>query len=348
MLQSGLRTPRVEKAIHYIRENVARADGAYVRALAANALACWDPGDEVLAKLLRQLDSKKEERLGSGACCFPSAGHGLAYSQGDGLTVETTALAALAMARSGRHTETASRALAYLVKARGPRGTWGSTQATVLALKALTAGSPPQQGTATFTILVNGQEATKGEITEANADVLQQFDLTHHLRQGRNEVSLAVTGKTSCTYQVVARHYEPWKDRPAAKALYELAVDYDRTKLSTKDVLKAKATLKYHGKEPTAMVMVDLGIPPGFTADAGDFAEMVKANKVEKFSLTPSQATLYLGAVAAGSAQSFAYTLRPKYPVHASAPAAVAWEYYTPAHRATSAPVALTVEEARK
>jgi hypothetical protein len=346
MLESGLRTSQVEKALSYIRENVRESDGAYVRALAANALASWDRKDATLATLLRQFERQKEEVPESKACRFPSAGHGLAHSTGEGLTVETTALVALAMNRSGQFTDTASRALAYLVQTKGGHGTWGSTQATVLALKALTSGSPPQQGTATFTVLVNGQEAAKGEITEANADVMQQFDLTRHLRPGRNEVALAVEGKTDSTYHVVSRHYEPWKDHPAAKARYELAVDYDRTRLSTKDLLKAKATLKHHGKESTAMVMVELSIPPGFTVDSGDFAEMVKAKNVEKFSLTPRQATLYLGAVPAGSTQSFAYTLRPKYPIKASTPAAVAWEYYTPAHRATSAPVELTVEEA--
>ncbi len=96
------------------------------------------------------------------------------------------------------------------------------------------------------------------------------------------------------------------------------------------------------------MVMLDLGVPPGFTADAGDFAEMVGAKKVQKFSLTERQALLYLGDVEPGRAYQFKYTLRPKYPVKAKAPVSTAYEYYTPAHRATAAPVELTVDEARK
>ena len=62
-------------------------------------------------------------------------------------------------------------ALVYLVKSKGPGGTWGSTSATVLSLKALirAAGGSQQKGTAVFTIAVNGKEAAKGEITEQNA-----------------------------------------------------------------------------------------------------------------------------------------------------------------------------------
>jgi hypothetical protein len=43
--------------------------------------------------------------------------------------------------------------------------------------------------------------------------------------------------------------------------------------------------------------------------------------------------------------QAFGYGLKPKYPIRAQAPSAVAYEYYTPAHRAESRPVAFTVEE---
>ena len=93
------------------------------------------------------------------------------------------------------------------------------------------------------------------------------------------------------------------------------------------------------------MVMLDLGIPPGFTVDAGDFAEMVAAKKVNKFSVTARQVILYLGDVKPGDVLSFEYSLKPKYPIKAKTPASVAYEYYTPANRAEAKPVELVVEE---
>ena len=107
-------------------------------------------------------------------------------------------------------------------------------------------------------------------------------------------------GETGAMYQIVGRHYEPWVKEAPAKPLLEVSVDYDRTRLSTSDLLEATATLKYNGTEPTAMVMLDLGMPPGFTADAGDFAEMVGAKKVQKFSLTERQAIAVPGRRGAG------------------------------------------------
>ncbi len=124
-----------------------------------------------------------------------------------------------------------------------------------------------------------------------------------------------------------------------------MSVAYDRTKLTTADILKAKATLRYNGKEPTYQVIVDLPIPPGFTVEASDFVEWVTAKKVQRFSVTARQVTLYLGEVKEGSEQTFEYALKPKYPIKAKAPGAVAYEYYTPANRGESRPVGLIVEE---
>ncbi len=129
------------------------------------------------------------------------------------------------------------------------------------------------------------------------------------------------------------------------KPVLDVAVTYDRTKLSTKDMLRAKATLTYHGKLPTYMVILDLGIAPGFTVDAGDFAEVVKAKKVQKFSVTARRGTIYLGDVKPGDVLSFEYTLKPKYPVKAKTPATVAYEYYTPKNRATARPAELEVAD---
>jgi hypothetical protein len=124
-----------------------------------------------------------------------------------------------------------------------------------------------------------------------------------------------------------------------------VSVQYDRTSLSTADLLRAKATLKYNGEVPTYMVIVDLGIAPGFTVDGGDFAEMVAAKKVQKFTVTARQVTLYLGDVKPGDVLTFEYGLKPKYPVKAKTPATVAYEYYTPANRVESKPVELTVTD---
>jgi hypothetical protein len=348
LLESGHKKEDLKQSISYIRDNVPKSDNAYVLALAANALAAWDPKDDSTHETLQKLENKQKDLPEIKAVCYPAGGQSLAYARGDSLTVETTALAALAMIKSGQFTNSANKALMYLIKSKDATGAWGSTQATILSLKALVAGlgGAKQKGKAAFSILVNGKSAGKGEVTEENSDVLQLFDLKDHVKTGANEVSIKVEGETNLMYQIVGRYYEPWKKLPVPTApALAVNVEYDRTKLSTNDMLKAKATLRYNGKVPTYMVIVDLGIPPGFTVDGGDFAEMVKAKKIEKFSVTSRQVTLYIGDVKKGDVKTFEYSLKPKYPIKAKTPATVAYEYYTPANRATAKPVELVVSE---
>jgi hypothetical protein len=350
LLDSGLKAPELTKSVEYIRKHLDDAKGnAYILALAANALAAWDPKDDSTHDVLRRLEKLQKDIPEWKAVSFPVAGgQSLSYAHGDSVTIETTALAALAMIKSGQFTNSVNKALTYLVKSKDPNGTWGSTQATILSLKALVAGlgGAKQQGKASFQILVNGKKAAEGEVTEEIADVMQVFDLKANTQGGRNGLEIHVSGETSMMYQIVGQYFEPWpKLLVEKKPVLDVSVDYDRTSLSTADLLRAKATLKYQGDIPTYMVIVDLGIPPGFTADAGDFAEMVGRKQIQKFSITARQVTLYIGDVKPGDVKTFEYSLKPKYPIKAKTPATVAYEYYTPANRATAKPVELTVVE---
>jgi A-macroglobulin TED domain/A-macroglobulin receptor binding domain len=349
MLESGYDKKPLQKSVQYIRDNLGAAgDSAYILALAANALAAYDAKDDSTLEAVKRLDKLRQDLPEWKAVRFPGKGMSLTYAHADGMTAETTALAALAMIRTGEFTNSANQALTYLIKSKAGNGTWGSTQATILALKALIAGmgASPVKGTTHFTVSVNGKEAAGGKVDADNVDVMQTFDLAKLARTGGNQVEIAVDGETNLMYQVVGRYYEPWnKVAPTEKPVLEVAVDYDRTKLSTNDTLHAKATLKYHGKVPTYMVMLDLGIAPGFVVDPGDFAEMVGKKQIQRFTLTARTVTLYLGDVKPGDVLTFEYSLKAKHALRARSAPTVAYEYYTPANRAEAAPVELTVDE---
>jgi uncharacterized protein YfaS (alpha-2-macroglobulin family) len=343
---------RLKKAIEYIRAQAPRAKNAYILALAANTLASWDPSDEetsaVLKGVLKKLDRMQQADREGKVICYPADGQSLSYGREDSLTVETTALVALAMLKNGQFTDSVSKALLYLVKTRGPSGHWESTQATILALKALVAGmgDSEHKGATPFLVKVNGKQVAEGTVNKANADELQQFDLKEHLRHGDNEVSIEVKGKAGLMYQVVGRHFEAGKKEwVPEKPSLALFLEYDRRRLTTRDRLRVTATLMYSGGTATQNVIVDLPIPPGFTADGDEFAQMVRAKKVAKYTLTARRVTLYLGDVKPGDWPRFTYSLRPRYPVKVQARAAVAYEYYTPSSRTTTRPVLLTVEK---
>ena len=353
LLDSGMPKDRLKNSVAFIRDNVKTVENnAYILAMAANALAAFDAKDDSTLEVLQKLDKLHKDIPEWKAVAFPATTTTMTYARGDSVTIESTALTAIAMVRTGQFTNSVNRAFTYLIKSKQSNGTWGSTSATILSLKALLSGMGGSnvKGNIPFTILVNGKEAAKGNVNEDNSDLMQAFDLKAVTQTGANQVEIRVDGETPLMYQMVARHYQPWKKDAVAvqKPVVDVDVTYDRTKLSTSDILHAKATLKYNGTVPTFNVLLELGIPPGFNVDAGDFAEMVGKKTVAKFSVTSRQVILYLGDVKPGDVLNFEYSLKPRYPLRARTPASVAYEYYTPANRAEARPVELTVEEAKK
>jgi hypothetical protein len=97
------------------------------------------------------------------------------------------------------------------------------------------------------------------------------------------------------------------------------------------------------------MVMVDLGIPPGFELLSEDLQKMMektagaKSGRLEKFNMTATQAILYFDSIAPRDSFEVRYRLRAKYPIHAQGFASRAYEYYDPNVNAITRPVQFEV-----
>jgi len=98
-------------------------------------------------------------------------------------------------------------------------------------------------------------------------------------------------------------------------------------------------------------VMVDLGIPPGFdllSEDLQAYQEKSagqKSGRLDKFSLTATQAILYFDSVAAGDTVNVHFRLRAKYPIRARTFQSRVYEYYNPEVSSIAAPVLLEVKK---
>src|SRR5262249_18346603 len=99
------------------------------------------------------------------------------------------------------------------------------------------------------------------------------------------------------------------------------------------------------------MVMVDLGIPPGFDLLSEDLQEMQektagrKGGRLEKFTMTATQAILYFDSVPASDTVTVRYRLRAKYPIRAKTFASRVYEYYDPEVNAVARPVQFDVRK---
>jgi uncharacterized protein YfaS (alpha-2-macroglobulin family) len=101
------------------------------------------------------------------------------------------------------------------------------------------------------------------------------------------------------------------------------------------------------------MVMVDLGIPPGFdllSEDLQDYQQKSASRqrgRLEKFNLTATQAILYFDSLPPGATITLHYRLRAKYPIRARTFQSRVYEYYDPDVNSLARPVQLEVRKHR-
>jgi hypothetical protein len=352
-----------QRGVAFLREHVSEADTAYDLALVANALVAVDLGtggisaatEAVLGRL-----AAMAQREGESAFWNPGR---KTYMGGSGISgqLETTASAALALLRAGRQPDLTSAALTYLVRNKDSFGTWETTSATVMALKALiqSVHAGAESVDATVTVTLNGEQSKTVRVTPETFDVVQMvvFD---SLPLGReSEVEIVTAGEGSLMYQIAGSYVLPW-DRlarypelaPDGEELVSIEVAYDRAELAVDDTVRVDVHVMLN--EPGASAeqsIIDLGLPPGFAVETEDLARLVAASehasgaRIRRYELTGRQIILYVSDLTGGERLSFSYRLRARFPLVAQTPASMTYDYYNPSMMAEAVPLTLTVTE---
>jgi hypothetical protein len=346
LAEAHLECSRLHNALEFLRQNVRETDSAYTVALAANALLAGDPNDVFGRKLLAGLQSsfRGDGRLG----WVSSAGAGAMYSRGSCLDIETTALSVLAMMKVNAFADMVPKALTWLCEQKDRHGTWYSTQATVLAMKALIAGTSTAQKSDTparVRVAVNNKDAGSIEVTPQTQDVLHTLDLTSCLQPGANTVRLTRDGEMELPYRLVGTHWTPRTTAaaPAVRAL-EIDVRYDRDHLRAGDVLRCTVQLLDAGATPSNMIVVELSLPPGFAADPAALDRLVDSGTLARYEMASDRVVGYVRSIAPKRRLRFSYELRALRPVRVQVPPSHVYEYYQPENRAETLPQEIVVE----
>jgi uncharacterized protein YfaS (alpha-2-macroglobulin family) len=344
---TGYRGPAVEKAAQFLAAHLDGKPDAYTLAVLANFAAEYGKDEAFTHQVMQMLLDARVEKDNQVWWTAQETG---VYSTGESAAIETTGLAVQALLKSRQSPDIVRKALAYIAAKKDAAGTWGTTQATIMALRALLMAS--EEGSAdvrgNVEITLNGNIQQKLELTADNNDLFHQFVLSGVDPSKPNDVRIRFEGTGSLAYQVVGRYFLPWEIKSVAEPL-SIEVAYDRTKLAQNDVVTATATVRNNLKETANMVMVDLGIPPGFDLQSEDLQDIVaktadaQTGRLEKFSLTATQAILYFNALAPGSQTELRFRLRAKYPIRTRTFESRVYEYYDPAVSGSAQPAQLEV-----
>jgi hypothetical protein len=348
LANTGLQGPAIERAKEYIDSHTNPTPDSYTLAVIANFAADYGRDRDFTRRSVQTLLDARAEKDEQVSWTAEETG---VYSTGSSAAIETTGLATQALLKWGRASETVRKALNFISSKKEASGTWGTTQATIMALRALLLATQLSASDVhgSLQITLDDKPVKTLSLTAENNDLLHQFIFKGIDPHHPASIQLRFEGTGSLAYQVVGRSFVPWDNEPAAEPL-SIDIAYDRTKLPQNDIATETVTIRNNLTKTANMVMVDLGIPPGFDLLSEDLQSIQErtagadTGRLEKFSLTATQAILYFNALAPHQDVALKIRLRAKYPIRAYTFQSRLYEYYDPDVNSIARPIKLEVD----
>jgi len=270
-------------------------------------------------------------------------------SRGLGLQVETTALGALALMAAGGHDAAAQRAVQWLLAQRRGNGTWGSTQATVLALQALVEHGRRQvarRPASRVRVLLDGQPVRTLEIPAGARRAQLVEGLGEGLSGGEHQLQLRQEGDLALPY-AAGLSYRAITPESSAEAPLALRTSLSSAQADMGEMVSLLATVENRQEKPLPDTLLRLGLPAGLSPQDWQLEQLAERGEVALVETRPREVTLYLDGLAAGERREFSLELSADIPGSSTGPASCAYLYYSDEHRAWAEGLALRVEPPR-
>jgi len=317
----------------------AASRNSYVVALAANVMAlAGDKGEA--KKLMDRLASlqNKEGGVDGGTASIVGSG-------GETLAIETASLAALAWLREPDYAANVEKCMKYLADSC-KAGRYGSTQSTVLALRAIVAydrqrARPKAPGR--VRIFVDGQGVgdwvafspdTKGAVTLP--------DVSELLKAGEHRIEVRMEEGGEMPY-AVAVNFHARVPASAKECKLALEVRLAQEKVSEGASTEANVVVTNRTAEVLPTPVAIVGLPGGLEPRHDQLKEFVKKGAIDAYEVLGREVVLYWRSMEAGAKVEVPLSLIAAVPGTYTGPASRAYLYYTDEHKQWAEGVRITV-----
>jgi hypothetical protein len=327
-------------------ETSAAGKDAYFVALVANVMLLR--GDREAAH--RLLDRLQEKHTKDGV--VDGAVTSITRSGGRDLQIETTALALLGWLRANdpKYAPTVKAATRWVSRQRGGYGGFGSTQSTIMALKALTLHAkknahPPEPGT--LRVLVGGKEAAARGFTEQDVEVTGLDVPAEAFGPGANEVEVVTDAKQAYPF-ALAYTYTTLTPVSAEKCAVAIGTKLARGTAAEGETVPLAVTLENRRQEGQGMAVVVIGLPAGMKVptDLKQLTDLREKGQVSYFETRGRELVLYWRELAPGQKVALSIDLVCDVPGVYRGPASRGYLYYDADHKHWVEPLAVTITPA--
>jgi len=326
LTESGVTNVLTELNASY--EEALKTKDVYCLALLANAMYnLSDPqkGDKLMALIEDDITSKGMGHL--------SATSSITSSTGQSLQVETAALILMANFKKAKpNTKMTATVGAYLVQCRSGYGGFGSTQATILALKAITAwfrasNEEPSEGY--VDLYVNANDAWGEWYDQNSVAALTTTEFADTLNAGEQKLAVEFSDPLkSIPWSMSISWYT---NEPASSQNCNVALN---TSLESSEILQGETvrmTIQLSNTtgtdQPSTMAVV--GIPGGLGVQMWQLQELRDRKEIDYFELKDNLVYLYYTRLEPDERKEVHLDLKAEIKGRYLAPASSAYLYYT-------------------
>ncbi|MBI5534388.1 MAG: alpha-2-macroglobulin [Deltaproteobacteria bacterium] len=343
---AGYQGTAIDNAAAYLKPKAQEpGQDAYTLGIVANALQIVAPNDPATSSVFAQIEAAKKTD-GKKVYWDTTGTQTDFYGSGQDSNVASTALIAHALILRGGG-PSVNGALEYLLASRDPMGNFGSTQATIWTLRTLilAAAKGTEGAVGSLQVSLDGTPYSTLDLTASQSDVMSTVELGNAISTGPHDVKLSFVGTGKVSYHLVSGYNVDWANVPAEPpGPISVSLSYDKTTLALNEMVTATAHITNNTTTTQNMILVTLGIPPGFQVQTDDLSAYMTTGLLSNFELTGKQVTLYLTKLAASGSQDIEYRLLATMPVTASDGGGQAYPYYEPQSKTVLASTTFQVQ----
>ena len=332
--ESDPRNEKLSKSIEYLKGKLDEVDDNYTLALIANSLANVEDKevDNVIKRLVNNIN------IDGNNAYITSNIKDYYGSKSNSQTIQTVALTSMALSKTSKNIDANKLLTNYLISKKDSRGTWYSTQATILSLKALNELNDKNKlGKQTITVKVNSEE----QKIEIQDNPLQYYEVTFNNLQKENKLNIDIE-KGNAYYEVIEEYYIPYENVDTSEDKIEVTIEANNN-LEVNEILEAKIKLINNSEEDIYNGMATISIPQGFTVEEESLMILENKGIIEKYETTYTSVNIYLRNFEEDEIIDLNLEFRAAYPVEITGLQVRAYDYYNPEIEGKTMPIEIKV-----
>jgi uncharacterized protein YfaS (alpha-2-macroglobulin family) len=318
--QTGL-----DAEVKWLAEHAQADSNSYVKALAANAL--FLAGDRAGAKQFMDQLANLQDKDGH----VRGATTTVVGSGGESLEIETTSLATLAWLRDPAYAGNVEQSIHYLADSC-QAGRYGSTQSTVLALRAIVAydkarAHPTAAGK--VQLFVDDQSVGDAMAFDATSTgAIKLPDFSQKMTPGEHSVELRMTDGSDLPYAVsVSFNSVTPASSDQCKLTMTTALADDH--VTEGDATEARVTVTSRAADTLPTPIAIVGLPGGLEVRHDQLKELVKAGRISAYEVRGREVVLYWRDIQPNQTIEVPLSLMAAIPGEYTGPASRTYLYYT-------------------